>query len=58
MIHYLAALVPIYLTYLITSTSLPASSDFFLSGFAVSTTYNILAVVEEDVTEHVSKFIS
>ncbi len=58
MVHYLAALVPIYLAYLITSASLPAAADFFLSGFAVSTTYNILAVVEEDLTEHLSKFIS
>lgn len=58
MVHYLAALVPIYLTYLITSSSLPATADFFLSGFTVSTTYNILALVEEDFTEHLSRFIS
>ena len=57
MVHYLAALVPIYLAHLITSASIPAMGDFFLTGLAVSTTYNILAVLEEEITEFLEKFI-
>jgi hypothetical protein len=55
MVHYLAALVPVYLTYLVTLTSAPVEADFFLSGLIVSITYNVLAVLEEDVTELVER---
>ncbi|MFB6100178.1 MAG: hypothetical protein ABEK16_02790 [Candidatus Nanohalobium sp.] len=56
MVHYLAALVPMLVAHAITTASVPATADFFLSGFAVSTTYNLLAVLEEDVTEVIGRF--
>jgi hypothetical protein len=55
MIHYIAALVPIYLSYLIVSGPLGASMEFLLSGFAVSTVYNVLAVLEEDIAELIER---
>lgn len=53
MIHYIAALIPIYLSYLINSSALTPGWKFFLSGMVVSTVYNILAVLEEDIVEFV-----
>jgi hypothetical protein len=55
MIHYLAALIPIYLSHLINLTSLTPAWKFFLSGMAISTVYNILAVLEEDIVEFLEK---
>ena len=57
MVHYVAALIPVYLSYLINSGPFSASLDFFLSGLAVSTVYNILAVLEEDIVESVEGYI-
>jgi len=57
MVHYLAALIPVYLSYLINSGPFTASLDFFLCGMAVSTVYNILAVLEEDIVEGIEGYI-
>jgi hypothetical protein len=56
MVHYLAALVPIALSSLITSLSIAVWVQFFLSGFLVSSVYNILAVLEEGLAELVENF--
>lgn len=45
MIHYIAALLPIIGTYLL--TSLNASAAFFLSGLNVALVYNLSMLVEE-----------
>jgi hypothetical protein len=55
MVHYIAALIPIYLSYMINLASLTPAWKFFLSGMAVSTVYNILAVLEEDIVEFPEK---
>ncbi|PSH01465.1 MAG: hypothetical protein BRC26_03455 [Nanohaloarchaea archaeon QH_8_44_6] len=50
MIHFLAALAPILVTYFV----LPAgeTAAFFVSGFCVSTFYNLFMIVEEKLSEH------
>lgn len=57
MIHYIAALIPVYLSYLINSSVLTPAWKFFLSGMVVSTVYNVLAVLEEDIVEFVEGHI-
>lgn len=56
MIHYIAALLPIYLTYLILAGPFSEIVEFVVSGFAVSTTFNLMAMVEEDIAELVNSF--
>lgn len=56
MVHYLAALVPTILTYGVTLLSAPETVGFFISGMVVSTTYNVLAVLEEDIVELLERF--
>lgn len=52
-IHYLASLAPIIIAGIISKnlTVLPA---FFVGGISVSLTYNILALLEEDISEALS----
>ncbi|MFB6147996.1 MAG: hypothetical protein ABEJ66_03860, partial [Candidatus Nanohaloarchaea archaeon] len=49
MVHYIAAVIPMTLTYLF--TRLPAGHAFFLSGLALSVTYNLGMLVEEWLSE-------
>lgn len=49
MIHYLAALGPLGITYLL--TSLDASLAFLISGASVSVLYNLLQLVEDFMSE-------
>lgn len=54
MVHYLAALAPILLTYLYVSViGLQLIESFFLAGLSVSITYNLLMIVEEYLSERV-----
>ena len=49
-IHYLASLLPIVATSFI-ANNLEAVPAFFLGGLSVSLMYNLLALVEEDLSE-------
>ncbi|AOV94421.1 hypothetical protein AQV86_00675 [Nanohaloarchaea archaeon SG9] len=49
-IHYLASLLPIIIAGFI-ARHLNASSAFFIGGLSVSLLYNILALLEEDISE-------
>lgn len=52
-IHYLASLVPIVIAGFIAS-HLNAFSAFFIGGLSVSLIYNLLALLEEDISEILS----
>ncbi|MFB6143714.1 MAG: hypothetical protein ABEJ98_00240 [Candidatus Nanohaloarchaea archaeon] len=54
MVHYIAALVPIALSAYL--AGLPAPYSFLLSGFAVSTVYNLGMVAEEAISEEAEMF--
>jgi len=53
-IHYLAALLPVVISKIITETISIAPVAFFLSGASVSLVYNGLSVLEEDIAELIS----
>lgn len=54
MIHYIAAVLPVIVTYLLTGLEpLPA---FFLSGMALSITYNLGMLAEEWISEEARRF--
>lgn len=54
MVHYLAALAPILLTYLYVGIiGIGLMESFFLSGLSVSITYNLMMLVEEHLSERV-----
>lgn len=54
MVHYLAALVPVIIAHYL--AQLPAPQSFLLTGFAVSTTYNLGMLIEESISEEAEKF--
>lgn len=54
MVHYLAALVPVAAAAYLSQLEAPLS--FLLTGFAVSTTYNLGMLVEEHISEEAEKF--
>lgn len=54
MVHYLAALIPIAAAAYLAKMDAPLS--FLLTGFAVSTTYNLGMLVEESISEEAGKF--
>ncbi len=54
MVHYLAALAPILLTYLYVGViGLGLMESFFLAGLSVSITYNLFMIAEEYLSERV-----
>lgn len=53
-VHYLASLVPIILAGFIAQNLNPVSG-FFLGGLSVSLVYNLLALLEEDISEILSR---
>lgn len=52
-IHYIASLAPILVAGLI-SKNLDVLPAFFVGGLSVSLTYNLLALLEEDISEFLS----
>lgn len=54
MVHYLAALVPVVLAAYLAKMSSPYS--FLLTGFVVSTAYNLGMVLEETISEEAESF--
>lgn len=52
-VHYLASLAPIAIAGVLAKflTAMPA---FFIGGLSVSMTYNLLAMLEEDISEFIS----
>lgn len=52
-IHYLASLLPIVISGLLVKLA-PALTAFFLSGMTVSVMYNLLALLEENISEFIN----
>lgn len=54
MVHYLAALIPVVAAAYLSKLEPPTS--FLLTGFVVSTTYNLGMLVEESISEKAERF--
>ncbi len=55
-LHYVSALIPIIIAYLIVLIELGIMTSFFLSGMSVSMLYTILSVQEQNMARTIQKY--